>query len=214
VETPKPLLAVANRPFLHHQLELLKSHGAHRVVICVGYLGERIEASIGRGDGFGLDIRYAHDGPALAGTAGAVRNALPLLGERFLVLYGDTYLRIDYREVAAELHRRGLPAIMTVLRNEGRWDTSNAEVDGGMVRHYDKRAPTPAMGWIDYGLAALTPAAFDAAPGASDLADVYAALALAGRLGAFEARERFYEIGTPEALRETEAFLLKGAERT
>jgi N-acetyl-alpha-D-muramate 1-phosphate uridylyltransferase len=199
--TPKALLEVAGRPFALWQLELLRAHGVERVVMCVGHLGDRIEAAIGAP--FGLDVRYVHDPPGLAGTAGALRGALPELGERFLVLYGDTYLRIDYAAVdRAAAGERGL---MTVLRNQGRWDTSNARFAGGRVVAYDKAAPTPDMQWIDYGLGALRADALDL-PG-DDLADVYRALAQRGELAGYEATERFYEIGTPDSLAETSAFL-------
>jgi len=202
-DTPKPVLTVAGRPFALWQLELLRSYGAERVVMCVGYLGERIEAAVG--SPFGLDVRYVYDPPELAGTAGAVRGALDLLGERFLVLYGDTYLRIDYAAVDAAHAASGLPGLMTVLRNEGRWDTSNAILRGGRIVAHDKRAPTPEMHWIDYGLGALTAAALEE-PG-DDLSDVYRALAARGELAGYEATERFYEIGTPGSLAEASAFL-------
>lgn len=209
-DTPKPLLEVAGAPFLRHQLRLLKAHGARRVVLCVGYLGERIEAALGDGADEGLELSYAYDGPDLRGTAGAIRGALDQLGEAFLVLYGDTYLRIDYTAVQARFTASGLPALMTVLRNEGRWDVSNVLLsdDGTRIEAYDKRAPTPAMKWIDYGLGILTAEALEAA-GADepDLAGVYHELARTSRLAAYEATERFYEIGTPEALAETDAFL-------
>ena len=199
--TPKALIEVAGRPFALWQLELLRAHGVERVVMCVGHHGERIEAEIGAP--FALDVRYVHDAPELAGTAGALRGALDHLGDRFLVLYGDTYLRIDYADVdRAAAGRRGL---MTVLRNEGRWDTSNAMFDGERVVRYDKRNPTPDMQWIDYGLGALRADALDL-PG-DDLADVYRALAERGELHGYVASERFYEIGTPGSLDETAAFL-------
>jgi N-acetyl-alpha-D-muramate 1-phosphate uridylyltransferase len=209
-DTPKPLLEVAGAPFLRHQLRLLKAHGARRVVLCVGYLGERIEAALGDGADEGLELRYAYDGPSLRGTAGAIRGALDQLGDAFLVLYGDTYLRIDYTAVQAAFAASGLPALMTALRNEDRWDVSNVLLsdDGKRIEAYDKRAPTPEMKWIDYGLGILTASALDAAgPDEPDLAGVYRELARAGRLAAYEATERFYEIGTPEALAETDAFL-------
>jgi NDP-sugar pyrophosphorylase family protein len=207
-DTPKPLLEVAGAPFLRHQLRLLKAHGARRVVLCVGYLGERIEAALGDGADEGLELRYAYDGPELRGTAGAIRGALDQLGDAFLVLYGDTYLRIDYTAVQTTFVASGLPALMTVLRNEGRWDASNVVLDWNRIVTYDKRTPTPDMRWIDYGLGILTADALDAAgPDEPDLAGVYHELARTGRLAAYEATERFYEIGTPEALAETDAFL-------
>jgi len=207
-EIPKPLLRVAGEPFLFHQLRLLRRHGARRIVLCVGYLGERIEEAVGNGQDLGLEILYSYDAAPGAGTAAAVLGTLPLLGDEFLVLYGDTYLRIDYADVARTFQSSGLPALMTVLRNEGRWGASNAVYENGLVLRYDKRAPEAAMQWIDYGLGALSPRALGiGAPGASDLADVYRDLAERRLLAGYIAIERFYEIGTPEALRETEAFL-------
>jgi N-acetyl-alpha-D-muramate 1-phosphate uridylyltransferase len=211
-DTPKPILPVAGEPFLLHPLRLLAEHGATRAVICVGYLGEKVEATLGP-ERFGIELLYAYDPPGLAGTAGAIRPALDRLGDRFLVLYGDTYLRIDYGAVDRAHRASGRPALMTVLRNEGRWDVSNARYDAQreIVEAYDKRAPTPDMAWIDYGLGVLTPQALEAAPAAADLADVYYVLAKRGQLAGYEATERFYEIGTPDTLAEADAFLAAGA---
>ena len=204
-DVPKALIEVAGRPFALHQLELLAGHGARRIVYCVGHLGERIEQAIGP-RACGLEIAYAYDGDRAAGTAGAVRGALPLLGDEFLVLYGDTFLRIDYAAVAAARRTGAWTACMAVLHNADRWGPSNCVFDGARVLAHDKRAPTCDMTWIDYGVAALTPQALD--PPGDDLCDVYAALARDGRLGGYEATERFYEIGTPQRLAETEAWLL------
>ena len=204
---PKPLLEVAGEPFLMHQLRLLADYGAREIVLCVGYLGEQIESQVGD-DRFGMRVRYSFDSPGLDGTLGAIRRARGLLGERFLVLYGDTYLRIDYRSVASAWLASGLPAVMTVLRNGGRWDTSNAVYRDGRVLAYDKRAPGEEMCWIDYGLGGLTQPALELVPDdRGDLSDLYGELARKGLLCGFEASERFYEIGTPRALAETDRFL-------
>ena len=206
-DTPKPLLEVAGEPFLIHQLRLLAAHGVSEVVLCVGYRGEQIESRIGT-ERFGIRVLYSFDAPELDGTLGAIRRALALLGERFLILYGDTYLRIDYAAVARSWRESGLPAVMAVLRNEGRWDTSNVLYGEGMVLRYDKRSPTPEMHWIDYGLGGLTAGALEQVPDTEgDLAVLYQRLAQRGELLGFEASERFYEIGTTAALAETDAFL-------
>jgi NDP-sugar pyrophosphorylase family protein len=206
-QTPKPLLEVAGQPFLIHQLRLLARHGVCEVVVCVGYRGEQIEAAIGPSCE-GIEISYSFDAPELDGTLGAVRRALPLLGDRFLVLYGDTYLRIDYAAVARAWRESRLPAVMTVLRNEGRWDTSNVLYRDGMVVRYDKCMPSAEMRWIDYGLGGLAASALDRVDRSeSDLSALYTQLAERGELLGFEASERFYEIGTPEGLGETNAFL-------
>lgn len=210
-DTPKPLLPVAGRPFLFHQLDLLRRFGAERVVISIGYLGEQIQDAVGDGSAFGLEVLYCEDGPTPIGTAGAVRKAAPLLGDRFLVLYGDTYLRIDYADVDRTALRSGRPALMTVLRNEGRWDTSNVEYADGVVQRYNKHSPNPSAAYIDYGLSVLTTEALDATdPTASDLATVFQSLSEAGLLAGYEATERFYEIGTPSSLAEASAFLASG----
>jgi NDP-sugar pyrophosphorylase family protein len=206
-ETPKPLLEVAGEPFLMHQLRLLAVHGVSEVVLCVGYLGELIESRIGS-ERLGICIRYSYDAPGLDGTLGAVRRARPLLGERFLVLYGDTYLRIDYAHAVAAWRASGLPAMMSVFHNRGRWDTSNVVYARGRVLAYDKRTPRPEMAWIDYGLAGLEPAMLDLLPaGARELADLFHCLAGSGLLYGYEATERFFEIGTAAALAEADAFL-------
>jgi NDP-sugar pyrophosphorylase family protein len=206
-DTPKPLLPVAGEPFILHQLRLLARYGAREAVVCVGYLGEQIIERVGA-ERFGISISYSHDGPDQLGTLGAIRRAAPLLGPRFLVLYGDTYLRLDYAAAAAQWEASGLPAMMTVLHNDGRWDTSNVLFDGSRVVAYDKRAPTEAMRWIDYGLGGLRADTLGAVgEQATDLAELYHVLAKRGELFGFAATERFYEIGTPAALAETDAFL-------
>src|ERR1017187_10509359 len=93
---PKSLVEVNGEPFLVHQLRLLRGNQIEHVVVCAGYLGEMIRESIGEGQALGLRVDYAFDGPTLRGTGGASKNALPLLGEAFFVLYGDSYLPCDY----------------------------------------------------------------------------------------------------------------------
>jgi N-acetyl-alpha-D-muramate 1-phosphate uridylyltransferase len=211
-DTPKPLIPVAGRPFAEHQLHLLRQHGADRIVFCVGYRGELFEPVLGDGSRFDLDLRYCFDGPDLAGTAGAIRGALPLLGQEFLVLYGDTFLRIDYLAVASAFVRADRPGLMTVLYDGAGLLPCNARVEGDLVAAYDKRTPPAGARWIDYGLSVYRAGVFSAA-GPADLADVQHKLAAAGDLTAYEAEHRYYEIGSPEALRETAAFLISLPDR-
>jgi NDP-sugar pyrophosphorylase family protein len=206
---PKGLVEVAGRPFLEHQLALLKRNGLDRVVLCVGYLGHKVCEYFGDGSRFGMQVRYSHDGPSLLGTAGSIRKALPLLDGEFFVLYGDSYLPCDYRAVADAFRRSGKRGLMTVFRNEGRHDTSNVEFADGCIRRYDKQNRTPAMRHIDYGLGVFRRSAFAALDPdqARDLARVYQELLEAGELAAYEVSQRFYEIGSAEGLRETAAYL-------
>lgn len=210
---PKSMIEVAGRPFIEHQLELLQTENVRNVVLCVGHLGEMIQAHIGDGKQFGLSVSYSFDGERLLGTGGALRLALPLLGRDFFVLYGDSYLDIAYASVQAAYRDSGQPALMTVFRNESQWDTSNVLFDGTRVVRYDKRHPTPDMKFIDYGLGILNSNLLKAASSdAFDLSDVYAALADDGQLAGFEATKRFYEIGTPSGLAVTDGHL-KGNRR-
>jgi NDP-sugar pyrophosphorylase family protein len=201
---PKALVEIRGEPFLAHQLRLLRARGIRRVVLCVGYLGEAIREFAGDG-GFGLEIAYSYDGPKLLGAAGALRQALPLLGEAFFVVYGDSYLPCDYAAVEQAFLSSGKPALMTVYRNEDRWDRSNVEFAGGRIVRYDKSRRTPEMRHIDYGLGVFHRRAFEGPE--TDLAAVYAALAAAGELAAFEVSERFYEAGSFEGIRDLSLYL-------
>jgi NDP-sugar pyrophosphorylase family protein len=206
---PKALIEVNGEPFLAHQLRLLRDRGIQRAVVCAGYLGERIRSFAGAGEAFGLRIDYSFDGPVLLGTGGAIRRALPLLGESFFVVYGDSYLPCDYAAVAEAFRGSGKSALMTVFRNEGRWDSSNVEFSGGRILAYDKVRRTPRMRHIDYGLGAFSREAFAAVPEdrPSDLAALYQDLLLRGDLAACEVGRRFYEIGSWEGIRELEEYL-------
>ena len=203
---PKALIEIIGEPFLAHQLRLLRAAGIERVVICIGQHGERIREFAGDGTRFGIAIDYSCDGPVLLGTAGAVRNALPLLGDAFFVLYGDSYLPCSYREVEQAFLAAGRPGLMTVYHNEGRWDTSNVEFSGGRILAYDKENRTTRMQHIDYGLGVFSRSAF-AGTRHSDLAEVYRDLLCRGQLAAFEVGERFYEIGSLEGLSELSRYL-------
>lgn len=206
---PKSLIPIAGEPFIAHQLKLLRREGVERVVLCVGHLGEQIREFVGDGNRFGLKVDFSFDGDKLLGTGGALQRALPFLGDAFFVLYGDSYLDIAYAPVLVAFRRSGAPGLMTVFRNEGRWDKSNVLFDGARIVRYDKSTPTPDMRYIDYGLSILTPEVLAERPADSafDLAEVYAALASAGRLAGCEVTHRFYEIGTPARLTETDAYL-------
>lgn len=206
---PKALMPVAGQPFLAHQLRLLQSAGIRKVVLCVGYRGEMIEQEFGDGRNFGVELSYSFDGPELLGTGGAVKKAQPLLGQRFLVLYGDSYLPIDYSAPARAFVASGKLGLMTVFRNEGRWDTSNVWFQDGAIKSYRKKERTPEMRYIDYGLGILDANALAPWPDgkAFDLADVYGDLVSRNELAGFEVEHRFYEVGSPEGLAELDAML-------
>ena len=211
---PKSLLNVAGRPFIFHQLELLRKQGIERVVLCVGYLGEQIRDAVGAAATPGLTVSCCFDGSDLLGTGGALKHALPLLGEEFFVLYGDSYLRCSLPEVQAAYRAAGQPALMTVLPNDNQWDRSNVLFRDGRLLAYDKGSPQSNMAHIDSGLSVLSSAIFTryARESIIDLSDIFRDLAQRGELAALEVSQRFYEIGSPQGLGETEEFLTRGGD--
>ena len=214
-EIPKALIPVLGRPFADWQLDHLASEGVERVTYCIGYRGDKLRAHVGDGSRFGLEVSWVDEGARLLGTGGALRRAFDegALDEAFFVLYGDSYLPISMSAVEASWRGSGQPALMTVLRNEGRWDTSNAIYSDGRVVLYDKTRPADRraeMHWIDYGLSVLTRdviARRIASGSVADLADLMRELSHEGLLAGLEVHERFYEAGSTEGLRDLETYL-------
>ena len=208
---PKLLVEVAGEPFFSHQLRLLKGAGLNRLVLCVGYLGEMIVEGYGDGAEWGISIDYSFDGPRLLGTGGALIRALPKLGDAFYVLYGDSYLPIDYLAVGEAFLKSGKQGLMTVFENREKYDASNVWFQDGVIRSYDKKDKVPEMRHIDYGLGLFRADAFDGFPRDEvvDLAEVQKALLKRGELAGFEISQRFYEIGSHAGLRELDQLLKK-----
>jgi len=206
---PKSLLEVAGKPFLDHQLALFAGQGVRHVVICAGHLGQQMQDFAGNGARWGLSIAWSFDGEQLLGTGGALMQALPLLGEEFIVTYGDSYLDEPFAPMVAAFRASGQPALMTVFRNEGRYDTSNIEFADGRLKRYDKVHRTPAMQHIDYGLQVLKREALAGWPEGRqfDLAALYSSLVEQGRMAGYETGRRFHEIGSPQGLADLEARL-------
>jgi NDP-sugar pyrophosphorylase family protein len=208
---PKALVEVAGRPFLEHQLDLLKQNSITEVILCLGYLGEMIEQRYGDGEALGVRIRYSFDGSILLGTGGAIKKASTLLPGAFFVLYGDSYLPIDFQAVAAAFIESGQPALMTVYANADAWDTSNVWFEQDRIWLYSKREKLPEMRFIDYGLMVCTRQIFDHSPSdvPFNLADTLEALSRNGQLAGHEVYQRFYEIGSPSGLAELNLLLSK-----
>ncbi len=208
LELPKALLEVGGEPFISHQLRLLHANRIDRIVICAAYLGEMIQAFVGDGTRFGVQVSFSFDGSHLLGTGGAIKKALALLGDTFFVLYGDSYLPCDYGDIQSFYEKTGKLSLMTVFRNDGRWDRSNVEFVDGRIAAYSKRMQSPQMHYIDYGLGIFKAKAFasvsDDQP--TDLAVVYQDLLGRGELAGCEVKQRFYEIGSFEGLAETRRY--------
>jgi NDP-sugar pyrophosphorylase family protein len=217
-KVPKTLLPVAGTPFAHYQLDWLARHGVRDVVYCVAVLGEQVRRYAGDGSRWGLRVRYVEDGDELRGTGGALRRALDagVLGDWFLVLYGDSFLPFDFRGLGDAFLAQPRPAMMAVFHNRGKWDTGNVYYADGVVGLYRKAADgaLPGMDYIDYGVTALRAglvAERIAAGTRHDLATLYHDLSREGLLAGLEVSQRFYEIGSPAGLRDFEAWAAEHA---
>jgi NDP-sugar pyrophosphorylase family protein len=210
---PKVLVELAGKPFAVHQIELLRSRGITEIVFCVGHMGEKVEAALGDGSLWGVHINYIFDEPYLLGTGGALRKALPVLGKAFLVMYGDSYLECNYADIEQAFWANGKQGLMTIYRNNDRWDRSNILFSHGRILRYDKKHHLPGMQHIDYGLGVFKAEALDIYPGGQplDLAEVYKDLINRDQLVGYEVTHRFYEIGSPSGLEETERYLSQKA---
>jgi len=217
---PKVMLPVVTGgreiPFIHHQLNWLVKHGATEIVLSIGHKGQMIRDLVGSGAQFGVRVQYVDEGEKLRGTAGALRFAYDegVLSEKFMLIYGDSFLPIDLQPVWAEFERVGEPALMTIYRNGGKFDRSNARWDGSRV-FYDKSADpvVERMDFIDYGLSVFKRDVIRDLVAANikyDLADVMKKLSLDGHLAGFEVRERFYEIGSPVGLKDFQDYINRG----
>jgi NDP-sugar pyrophosphorylase family protein len=206
---PKALVELAGKPFIDHQLALLHRNGIRKIVFCLGYLGEMVEQHLGDGSRLGMQLQYAYDGDKLLGTGGAIKRAAHLLDDVFWVMYGDSYMDIDYASVLRAFFSRDVLGLMTVLRNNNQWDRSNVVFENGQLLKYDKKTQTPDMHYIDYGVAVLRRSTLDRITSNEpyDLATLYTQLVSEGQMSGYEVTNRFYEIGTPASLEEARRYL-------
>ena len=207
---PKSMIMVEGKPFLQYQLEFLKQDGIIDIVLCVGYLSEPIETYFGDGKRFGVEIKYSKEDERLLGTAGALKNAETLLEEEFFVMYGDSYLFLNFKEVFWHFQKFNKSALMVVYKNYDKYDKSNVNVEEGMVKKYDKKHKTKDMVYIDYGVSILRKEVLDMVPENQvySLEGLFPALIKQKEMLAFETKERFYEIGSHRGLEEFKKYVL------
>jgi len=202
---PKAMLNVAGKPFIFHQLKLLERKNINCVVLCLGYLGEVIETYIEDNTDFKLEIHYSYDGDKLLGTGGAIKKALNYLGDSFFVLYGDSYLDVDYAKIEEAYRNSDKKGLMTVFSNNNKWDLSNVLFENNEIIVYSKKNQLKKMNYIDYGLGILNKQVFeDYEESMFDLAYIYEKLVEERQLLGYEVFERFYEIGSKEGLNDLE----------
>ena len=210
----KVLIDVAGKPFISRQLNYLSDQGIKDIVICIGHLGNQIKNYIGNGSKYNLNVSYSDDSDQLLGTGGSIKKACQILGEHFFILYGDSFLPVNFSLVEKAYFQEKKPALMTVLKNKGRWDKSNAYFKDKCVK-YNKKKPQKNMDYIDYGLNIVRNSIFSDFPSNEvfDLADVFENLSNKSLLAGFEIYDRFYEIGSINGLNDTIEFFKKNGKK-
>jgi len=205
---PKSMVKVQGKPFLEYQLELLKRGGITNIVLCIGHMGEQIKSQFGDGEEWGINIKYSSEDKPL-GTAGALKKAEALLNDTFFTMYGDSYLFLDFSHIMSYFESQNKLALMTVYKNYDQYDRSNTVVEGNLVRKYSKKEKTEDMVYIDYGTNIFRKEVLKMIPENQfySLDNLFPSLIEMDELLAFEVRERFYEIGSPQGLKEFEEYM-------
>jgi NDP-sugar pyrophosphorylase family protein len=206
---PKGMLPVNGKPFIEYQIKLLKKFKITEIVLCIGHKGEMIENHFKDGSELGVNIQYSRE-ESLLGTGGAIRNAFDLLEEKFIILYGDAYLNVDYQKIIKYSEEIDSKALLTIYNNENKFDKSNVKFIDNKFVLYDKDKPDSDMKYIDYGMSILSKSIIDKYIPLNevyDLADCYNQLSIKKELAGFEVNERFYEIGSFSGLKEFKKFI-------
>ncbi len=212
-EVPKPMVAVAGVPYLEHQLRWLGQQAIDDIVLLTGYLGEQIEDYFAGGEAWGLSIRYSREEQPL-GTGGAIRQAQHLLADRFLLIYGDSYLPIAYAEVLDLLVQRRTQGVMVVYDNTlENTDVNNniaLDQDGFVIRYDKEAADDPELTHVEAGVLAFDRSIVERLTFAEKISleqQVFPQLIAERQMVAFPTQQRFYDIGTPDRLQTIERIL-------
>ena len=202
------MVEILNKPFLAYQLDLLRANGIVDIVLCIGHLGKQIRETFGDGSKYGVRIRYSVENKPL-GTAGALKQAESLLRNIFFVIYGDSYLFLNYKEVMSYFISQNKLGLTTIYKNHDDYGQSNIVISSNMVLKYSKTERRKDMVYIDYGASIFKKQVLQLVPEnrGYSLEDLFVCLIDREQLLAFEVNERFYEIGSPQGLKDFETFV-------
>jgi MurNAc alpha-1-phosphate uridylyltransferase len=199
---PKSLILINDVPFIDLQLHLLSKAGFKDVVLLVGHLGSQIESHVGNGEKYHLNVSYSYDGSKQQGTGGAIVKALPFLGDIFCVIYGDSYLDMNFIEAISKFQNSEKQGLMSIYKNLDQLHQNNVVFDGVEINSYSKTNPSPLAKYIDHGFSIFRKESFGEFSELNelDLSSVCEKLAIIGQLDAYEVHETFYEIGSFEGI--------------
>ena len=201
---PKSMVKIKNKPFLEYQIEILKKRSIKDIVLCVGHLSDQIEQYFGNGENFGVNIKYSYDGDKQLGPIGALKNAEDLLKEDFFIMYGDSYIDVDFQQISSFFKKHDKLGLMVVYKNFNKYDKSNLIIKDNIIIAYGEKERTEDMVYIDYGTSILSKKSMKLIPKNTfySTGQLFTDLISKGELIAFEVKNRFYHIGNPDALEE------------
>ena len=202
---PKSMIDIEGKPFLQYQIENLRKNSIKDIVLCVGHLSEKIENYFRDGSKFGVNIKYSYDGDKPLGPIGAVKKAEEFLEDVFFIMYGDSYLSVDFQKVYSFFTQNKKQALMVIYKNYDKYDKSNISVQNNIVTGYGENGAIH----IDYGTSLLRKEALNNVPKNTmyTTGEFFSNLIKKNELLAFEAKKRFYHIGTPDSLEEFRNFI-------
>jgi len=211
---PKPMALVAGRPFLEYQIEMLRENGLTSLLFLIGYRGEQISSHFGDGKDFGVRITYSQE-PEPLGSGGALKLAYQKLESSFLLLYGDSYLSLDYRDfIQGFVDSKKKAAVGAYhYRDAGdRGDDARHNLcinKNGVVLRFAQNSDDEDLNYVESGVMALKKEVIDLLPGkhANSLGEVlFPALIEQGDVVAYITDKRFYDIGTPARITRAEQY--------
>ncbi len=211
LNTPKPMIQVMGKPYLEYQLQYLKSYNITDILFCVGYLGEKVQNYFGDGQSRDLSITYSFEEKPL-GTGGALKNAGNHLDDCFYLIYGDSFLPINYSSIEGHFFEVDKAILMVLYNNrEDTSVTNNVSLDNrGMVTQYEKDNSNSFLQYVDAGVLVLKKEILDSMPPEKEVSleqEIFPDYIARQECAGYITRERFYDIGTPERLKQFENYL-------
>lgn len=201
-EIPKPMVPVKGRPFLEHQIKMLKKNGLSDFVLCVGYLGDKIKKYFKNGESLGINILYSEEKIPL-GTGGALKNAKDLLEKEFLLVYGDSFLDIDYNNLTLFFSQKGRLGITVAFANSPKIAPNNTELnDNGEIVSYNKKEEGRAN-CVEAGVHIFNKGILDLIPSDKTFSleeSLLPILIQKKELAGYLTSQRYYDIGTFERI--------------
>ena len=207
---PKSMISIEGKPFLQYQIELLSCYGIKDIILCVGYMGEKIENCFENGNKYNTRIIYSYEKEKLLGTGGALKMTEPYLDEKFYLIWGDSYVRLNYKKMF-DFHlknSKNFDVTMAIFYNIRNFDKSNIVYKNGSIKKYDKNS-TDNMKYIDSGVMVLNKKLLSRIPNREvfQIENLFTKLAKEEKIKPFLIKKRYYEIGSLEGLNQFSKFV-------